>query len=266
MYYLSYRFAGRTGSREKSFSKRMMNCLAVDDESLALDLLEDNIQKVPFLNLVKRCKNAFEAQEIMQQQQIDLLFLDIQMPGITGLQFVQSMAQPNPPMVIFVTAYEEFALEGFNLDVVDYLLKPVSFDRFLKAVNKANELFTLRKQEGTRPQPETATTPEYLFVNADYSLVKIRISEIQYVEGLKDYVKIYLEGQPRPVITRLTMKAMEEKLPSGPFMRVHKSFIIAFDKIESIRNLRIKIGQVHIPISESYGEALFKAINAGKVE
>lgn len=244
----------------------MINCLAVDDESLALDLLEDNIRKVPFLNLVKRCKNAFEAQEVMQQQQIDLLFLDIQMPGISGVQFVQSLK--NSPMVIFVTAYEEFALEGFNLDVIDYLLKPVSFERFLKAVNKAYELHNLKNQEVT-----PATTPEipavhqeYLFVNADYSLVKIRISEILYVEGLKDYVKIYLEGQTRPVITRLTMKAMEEKLPSGPFLRVHKSFIIAFDKIESIRNLRIKIGQVHIPISESYGEALFKAINAGKVE
>ncbi len=244
----------------------MINCLAVDDESLALDLLEDNIRKVPFLNLVKRCKNAFEAQEVMQQQQIDLLFLDIQMPGISGVQFVQSLK--NSPMVIFVTAYEEFALEGFNLDVIDYLLKPVSFERFLKAVNKAYELHNLKNQEVTpATTPEIPAVPqEYLFVNADYSLVKIRISEILYVEGLKDYVKIYLEGQTRPVITRLTMKAMEEKLPSGPFLRVHKSFIIAFDKIESIRNLRIKIGQVHIPISESYGEALFKAINAGKVE
>lgn len=242
-----------------------MNCLAVDDESLALDLLEDNIRKVPFLNLVKRCKNAFEAQEVMQQQSIDLLFLDIQMPGISGVQFVQSMTQA--PMVIFVTAYEEFALEGFNLDVVDYLLKPVSFERFLKAVNKASELHNLRHQETpVVAEPTPAPAQEYLFVNADYSLVKIRIADILYVEGLKDYVKIYLEGQSRPVITRLTMKAMEEKLPSGPFLRVHKSFIIAFDKIESIRNLRIKIGQVHIPISESYGEALFKAINAGKVE
>ncbi|WP_369826592.1 LytR/AlgR family response regulator transcription factor [Siphonobacter sp. BAB-5405] len=243
----------------------MMNCLAVDDESLALDLLEDNIRKVPFLNLVKRCKNAFEAQEVMQQQPIDLLFLDIQMPGISGVQFVQSMTQA--PMVVFVTAYEEFALEGFNLDVLDYLLKPVSFERFLKAVNKAYELHNLRHQETpVVAEPTPAPTQEYLFVNADYSLVKIRIADILYVEGLKDYVKIYLEGQSRPVITRLTMKAMEEKLPSGPFLRVHKSFIIAFDKIESIRNLRIKIGQVHIPISESYGEALFKAINAGKVE
>lgn len=242
-----------------------MNCLAVDDESLALDLLEDNIRKVPFLNLVKRCKNAFEAQEVMQQQPIDLLFLDIQMPGISGVQFVQSMTQA--PMVIFVTAYEEFALEGFNLDVLDYLLKPVSFERFLKAVNKAYELHNLRHQETPAVAESTpAPAQEYLFVNADYSLVKIRIADILYVEGLKDYVKIYLEGQSRPVITRLTMKAMEEKLPSGPFLRVHKSFIIAFDKIESIRNLRIKIGQVHIPISESYGEALFKAINAGKVE
>jgi DNA-binding LytR/AlgR family response regulator len=242
----------------------MMNCLAVDDERLALDLLEDNIRKVPFLNLVKRCRNAFEALDVMREHAIDLLFLDIQMPGITGLQFLQSMP-PNPPMVIFVTAYEQYALEGFNLDVVDYLLKPVSFERFLKAANKAHELHQFRTAEPP-VAPSPVPGPEYLFVNADYSLVKIRVADILYVEGLKDYVKIYLSTAPRPVITRLTMKAMEERLPTQQFLRVHKSFIVAFDKIESIRNLRIKIGAVHVPVSESYSEQLFKVVNAGKIE
>ena len=248
-----------------------MNCLAVDDESLALDLLEDNIRKVPFLNLVARCRNAFEAVDHLRREAIDLIFLDIQMPGLTGVQFLQSLG-PNPPMVIFVTAYEQYALEGFNLDVVDYLLKPVSFERFLKAVNKAHELHHLRTVGGhaaetppeppptADPTPNPAATGDYLFVNADYSLVKIRLSDITYVEGLKDYVKIYQEGQTRPVITRLTMKALEEKLPIGRFLRVHKSYIVSLDKIESIRNLRIKIGAMQIPVSEHYSEAFFKAL------
>lgn len=243
-----------------------MNCLAVDDESLALDLLEDNIRKVPFLNLVARCRNAFEAVEHLRREAIDLVFLDIQMPGLTGVQFLQSLG-PNPPMVIFVTAYEEYALEGFNLDVVDYLLKPVSFERFLKAVNKAHELHHLRAAghaaEAPVETPDAASgnpAGDYLFVNADYSLVKIRLSDITYVEGLKDYVKIYQEGHTRPVITRLTMKALEEKLPAGRFLRVHKSYIVSLDKIESIRNLRIKIGAMQIPVSEHYSEAFFRAL------
>ncbi len=245
-----------------------MNCLAIDDESLALDLLEDNIRKVPFLNLVARCRNAFEAVEHLRREAIDLIFLDIQMPGLTGVQFLQSLG-PNPPMVIFVTAYEQYALEGFNLDVVDYLLKPVSFERFLKAVTKAHELHHLRtgsvSATDTSPEaPASAEAPapagDYLFVNADYSLVKIRLSDITYVEGLKDYVKIYQEGHSRPVITRLTMKALEEKLPVGRFLRVHKSYIVSLDKIESIRNLRIKIGAAQIPVSEHYSEAFFKAL------
>lgn len=242
----------------------LLNCLAVDDESLALDLLEDNIRKVSFLNLVKRCKNATEARRALSEHPIDLIFLDIQMPGMTGLQLVESLSNRRP-MVVFVTAYESHALEGFTLDVVDYLLKPVSFERFLKAAHKAQELFLLRRQQVPASLPAEPTA-DSIFVNADYSLVKIRLSDVLYVEGLKDYVKIYIAGQTRPVITRLTMKAMEERLPAGPFMRVHKSFIVAFDKIESIRNLRIKIGATYVPVSESYSEALFRTINAGKVE
>lgn len=241
-----------------------MNCLAVDDESLALDLLEDNIRKVPYLHLVARCRNAFEATDHLRRERIDLLFLDIQMPGLTGVQFLQSLG-PHPPMVIFVTAYEQYALEGFNLDVVDYLLKPVSFERFLKAVNKADELYHFRLEnrvESPTIPPETppAGNADYLFVNADYSLVKIRLADITYVEGLKDYVKIYQEGVTRPVITRLTMKSLEEKLPTSRFLRVHKSYIVSLDKIESVRNLRIKIGAVQVPVSEHYSEAFFKAI------
>jgi DNA-binding LytR/AlgR family response regulator len=235
----------------------MLNCIAVDDETLALDLIEDNIQKVPFLNLVKRCKNPFEAIEILQKEDIDLIFLDIQMPGITGVQFLQSLT--NSPMVIFVTAYQQYALEGFNLNVIDYLLKPIDFERFLKAVNKASELHNL-KHKSLVNESFTESKNNTIFVNADYSLVKIKTDEITYVEGLKDYVKIHLNSSNRPIVTRMTMKSVEEKLPSAEFFRVHKSFIVSLDKIESIRNLKIKIGNAQIPVSESYSEEFFKLI------
>jgi DNA-binding LytR/AlgR family response regulator len=231
----------------------MMRCIAVDDESLALDLLEDNIRKVPFLTLVKRCKNAFEAHEVVMKENIDLMFLDIQMPGISGVQFLQSIS--NPPLVIFITAYEQFALQGFNLDVVDYLLKPVSFDRFLKAANKAHEFFTLKNAA-----PSNASS-EYLFVNSEYNLVKINIRDIIYIEGLKDYIKIFIANATRPIITRLSMKSIEEKLPPDRFVRVHKSFIIAIDKIISIRKGKISINNVHVPISEHYKENLYRFID-----
>jgi len=231
----------------------MMRCIAVDDESLALDLLEDNIRKVPFLTLVKRCKNAFEAHEVVMKEKIDLMFLDIQMPGISGVQFLQSIS--NPPLVIFITAYEQFALQGFNLDVVDYLLKPTSFDRFLKAANKAHEFFTLKNAAPSN------TLSEYLFVNSEYNLVKINIRDIIYIEGLKDYIKIFIANATRPIITRLSMKSIEEKLPPDKFVRVHKSFIIAIEKIISIRKGKISINNVHVPISEHYKENLNRFID-----
>jgi DNA-binding LytR/AlgR family response regulator len=205
----------------------MMTCVAVDDEPLALDLLEDNIKKIPFLKLVKKCSNALEANSFMQTQSVDLIFLDIQMPGITGIQFLQGMSK-NPPLVIFITAYEKYALEGYNLDVIDYLLKPVSFERFLKAVNKAYDKFNAQKAP---------------------------------IEGLKDYVKIFLLSSQRPVITRMSMKSLEEKLPADQFVRVHKSFIVSLNKITSIRKGRISLLKAQIPISEHYKDNLNRFID-----
>jgi DNA-binding LytR/AlgR family response regulator len=233
----------------------MITCLAVDDESLALDLLEDNISKVPFLKLVKRCKNAFEAMEILQEEKIDLVFLDIQMPGITGIQFLQSLR--TNPMIIFITAYEKYALDGFELSVLDYLVKPVPFDRFLKACNKALEQHTLRSNA---PAPAEEKNSDYIFVNSEYNLVKIVISDITHVEGLKDYIKIHTSTAPKPVITRLSMKSIEEKLPAGKYIRVHKSFIISVDKITSIRKNRVRLGETEVPISDHYRDNLFKLI------
>jgi DNA-binding LytR/AlgR family response regulator len=238
----------------------MIRCLIVDDEPLALDLLEDNIRMVPILQLVKRCRNAFEALEVLQKEAIDLIFLDIQMPGITGIQFLQSL--PKAPMIILVTAYDKFALEGFNLDVLDYLVKPVATERFLKAANKAVELYQLKNKSVVS---ETTPEQEYLFVNADYNLVKVVINDITHVEGLKDYIKIHLCNAPRPVITRMSLKAIEEKLPSRNFIRVHKSFIVSMDKMLSIRNNRIKLENAEVPVSEFYRDNLFKRIEGSSL-
>ncbi len=231
----------------------MLNCIAVDDEKLVLDLLVDNIQKVPFLHLVKRCKNAMEAADTLHKEKIDLLFLDIQMPGLNGLQFLESL--PNPPMVIFVTAYKDYAFDGFNLGVVDYLLKPVSFERFLKACNKAQDLFNLQKNV------QKEEMPDYFFVYVEYNQVKIMIPEILYIEGMKDYVKIFLSSSARPVITKMSLKMLEEKLAGHQFVRTHKSYILSAKKITAIKRDLVCIGPVELPLSENYKASLEKMLS-----
>ncbi|AXY73810.1 DNA-binding response regulator [Paraflavitalea soli] len=249
----------------------MIRCLAVDDEMLSLELLEDNIRRIPFLQLVGRCTNAYEAMDVMLRESVDLIFLDIQMGGITGTQFLQSLsAMSSRPMVIFVTAYKKYALDGFELDVLDYLVKPVAFERFLKAVNKAAEYHALRNAPtlSAVPASPTGPTPEvadYFFVNVEYNLVKITISHIYFIEGLKDYIKIYVQGSDKPIITRLPMKAITEKLPLNRFIRIHKSFIVSVDKITSIRKNRIYIQHHIIPISDSYRDDLFRIIDPQKL-
>jgi len=223
----------------------MMNCIAVDDEKLVLDLLVDNILKVPFLHLVGRCKNAMEAAELLHKEEVDLIFLDIQMPGLSGLQFIQTLK--TQPMVIFVTAYKEHALEGFNLNAVDYLLKPVSFERFLKACNKAQELFILQQKAA----PKQAH-PGYFFVYVEYNQVKININDILYIEGMKDYVKIFLVSSPRPVITKMSLKGLEEKLAAHRFVRIHKSYLVAVGKIVAVKRDLVCIGNTELPLSENY--------------
>lgn len=228
----------------------MLRCLAVDDEPLALDLLEDNIRQVSFLTLVGRCKNAIEAIAVLQKEQVDLLFLDVQMPGLTGIQLLKNLK--TQPMVIFITAYKNYAVEGFELDILDYLVKPVPFERFLKSVTKALEFSNLSKKE--------QKSREYLFVNADYTLLKVTIKDIIYIEGLKDYIKIFLSSSSKPVITRLSMKSMEESLPSEQFIRTHKSYIISIAHIISIRKNKIKLSETDIPLSDHYKESLMNLI------
>jgi two-component system LytT family response regulator len=232
----------------------MLRCIAIDDEELALELLEDNIRKVPFLDLVATCNNPLEALKVLQEQPVDLIFLDIQMPGLTGLQFIQS-GMAASCMFILITAYEKYALEGYNLDVVDYLLKPVAIDRFLKACNKAQELHQLRGKSKT-----DAHQSDYLFVNVDYSLLKVQKSDIAWIEGLRDYIKIHLQSTPKPIMTRMSIKAIEEELIGSPFIRIHKSYLVSIPAITSVRKNSVFIQALELPIGENYREPFFNAI------
>jgi DNA-binding LytR/AlgR family response regulator len=232
----------------------MIRCIAIDDELLVRELLEDNIRQIPFLQLIRTCKNAMEAIEVMQNEPVDLIFLDIQMPRLNGLQFLRSL--PQPPMVILVTAYEQYAMDGFELQVVDYLLKPFSFERFLKACNHARELFQLRNKDAEGPQD--------FFVYVEYAQVKIVVADITYIEGLKDYIKIHLSSSTKPVLTRMTIKAMEEKLPPPAFIRTHKSFLVAASKITAVKRDLIMIGNQEVPVSEFYKENVTRMLNLSK--
>jgi DNA-binding LytR/AlgR family response regulator len=223
-----------------------MSCLVIDDERLVRELLEDNIRQIPYLQLTGSCTNALEAADVLQKKPVDLLFLDIRMPRLNGLQFLQSLQ--NPPLVILVTAYQQYALEGFDLNVVDYLLKPFSFERFVKACNRAYDLFRLRNGE----KGVGDASPEEFFVHVEYTLVKIVVADIEYVEGLKDYIKIYLSSSPKPVLTRMSLKSIEEKLPAGAFIRTHKSFLVATRKITAIKRDLVCIKEKEIPIGEAY--------------
>ncbi|MFC2136918.1 LytR/AlgR family response regulator transcription factor [Bacteroidota bacterium] len=228
-----------------------MNCIIVDDEPLAQDLLEDFINKVPFLKLIKKCKNAFEAIEIIHNEEIDLIYLDIQMPKLSGIQFAESME--HEPMVIFTTAFSKYAVESYNLNAVDYLLKPFTFERFLKATNKAYAKLTSKVSLENKKQKN-----EFIFVNADYSSVKINLYDILYIEGLKDYIKIYAGS--KPILTLQSLKAIQEKLPKNQFIRVHRSFIVSINKIESIQRNRIIIGEKRIPVGDSYKKEFYQLV------
>jgi two-component system LytT family response regulator len=240
----------------------MLRCIAVDDEPLALGLLADNISKVPFLELVAQCGDAFEAARALQEKEVDLIFMDIQMPGLTGLQFIQSL--PKRPMVILVTAYKKFAPEGFDLDVVDYLVKPVSMDRFLKACYKAQELHQLKTSaasSSSAPAPGStaapaASAPEFFFVNVDYSLVKVLFTDIIWVEGSGDYVKVHLKSAPKPLLVRMSGRLLEAELPADKFLRIHKSYIVSIASITAVRKNSVFIREMELPVGETYRDAL----------
>ncbi len=237
----------------------LLKCLVVDDESLARKLVEENIKQLPFLHCVATCKNVYEAMEVLQRESIDLMFLDIQMPGMLGTTFLSSLRIK--PMVIFITAYDNYAVESYNLDVIDYLVKPVSIERFTRACYKALDLHGKTNQVTTIPtQMIVKQNDDHFFVNADYSLIKVVVKDITHIEGMKDYVKIFLNSSKKPIITKTTLKNMEEKLPVPGFMRLHKSFIVQINKIESIRKQTITIGDHYIPVSQNHLDDLLQQL------
>jgi two-component system, LytTR family, response regulator len=231
----------------------MLNCIAVDDEIMALNLLADNIGKVPYLDLVGKCRNAFDAIKMLNENMIDLVFTDIQMPGLTGLQFIEGLSKK--PMIIFITAYKEFAVEGFSLEVVDYLLKPVPIERFLKACDRAKELHQMKLNARF---PVGQEEEEYCFMNANYGLQKVRYKDIAWIEGLKDYVKIIFNTADKPLIVRSTVSGIEKTLPPSKFIRIHKSVILSKAAITSIRKNSIFIGDNEFSIGKTYLDIIDK--------
>lgn len=246
-----------------------LKCVAIDDEPLALDIIEDYISKVPFLELVKRTENPIEALQIVQAGGIDLVFLDIQMPELTGIQFLKIAG--GKASFILTTAYSQYALESYDLNVSDYLLKPIAFDRFYKAVEKVHNLHKVN-ENAVPVQPVVKEAPkasvihpvqDFIFVKTEHKIQKIELDDILYIEGLKDYISIYTKTER--IITLQNMKKMEETLPSAQFIRVHKSYIISLDKIESIERSRITICSKMIPVGDTYRDEFFKRIEGNNI-
>ena len=238
-------------------TSKKISCVAVDDEPPALLLMEKYINAVPTLHFAGKCSNAVDALTILQQQPVDLIFLDIQMPHILGTDFIRALV--NPPKVVFTTAFRKFAIEGFELDAVDYLLKPISFERFLKAVNKVMKLNL--PVVPTFPQdmmPKSEPEPSFLFLRADRKNLKIHLYEILFVESLKDYVKVVTKD--RTIVSKQSISTIEESLPEETFLRIHRSFIVSLSKIESFTAGLIQVGKYELPVSRSYRHEVEKAL------
>lgn len=235
----------------------VLNCIAIDDEPSSLRIIKEYCSKIQSVNLLGTFTNPYEAIYTLNNDHIDLIFLDIVMPQISGPEFLKTLY--NLPMVIFTTAYKEYAFEGFENDAIDYLVKPLGFDRFLKAVNKAFQMLRFKNPVTAAKEEISAVSSGFLMVKVEYTTIRVDLNDILYIEGLKDYVKIHTEG--KHILTKTTMKNIIEKLPSGTFLRVHKSYIISLDKIDMIENSRIVIGNQRIPIGESYRSSFYEMIN-----
>ncbi len=226
-----------------------ITCAIVDDEPLAVELLASYCEKIPFLNLVGKFNNATEALRAITENQIDLLFLDIQMPQLNGLELSRML--PENTRVVFTTAFNQYALDGYRINALDYLLKPITYATFLEACNKALQWFTLLRQ-AEAPNDQQVRS---IFVKSEYKLIQVNLDQLLYVEGLKDYVKIYTLASPHPILSLMGMKTMEQMLPQSRFIRVHRSYIVSIDKIREIDRNRIIVGQTEIPIGDSYKQA-----------
>ncbi len=235
--------------------KPLINCMVVDDEPIARDILVSHIEKIPGVNLVKSCMNATEAYKGLYQHRVDLILLDIQMPVITGTDFLRSLRQP--PLVIFTTAYQEYAVEGFELNSVDYLLKPVTYDRFYQAIEKVRERLVV-KARLQEPLPRPTSPIDYLFIKQDTRLVRVNYAQISYIQAEKDFSSVYLDG--RRLLASMHLKLFEDVLPKDAFLRIHRSYIVNLAKIVSIKGNMAELGDVAIPISSNYRDSLLAAL------
>lgn len=225
-----------------------LKTIAIDDEPLALSLLSDYISKTPFLEMAGTFDNPLDAIDFLHKESVDLILIDIQMPDLTGTEFVRSLE--SSPKVIFTTAYPQYAIEGFKLNAIDYLLKPFSYDEFLKAVQKAYKQAELEAGAATTVEANS----QFLFLKSEYKIRRINFNDILYIEGLKDYIKVFIKGEPKPILSLNSIKALEQKLPDDRFMRVHRSFIVNLEQIDTIERSRIVFGKEYIPISDQYKE------------
>ena len=241
-------------------SNLKINCVIVDDEPMALNLVESYVEKTPFLVLKKKCHSAIEAMEFIKNEPVDLLFLDIQMPDLTGIEFSKML--PKETRVIFTTAFDQYALEGFKVEALDYLLKPFDYAEFLAAANKARTWFELLK--GNKPTI-ISEEKEFLFVKSEYKQLRIKLEDVLYFEGLKDYIKIWLKDNPKAILTLMSLKSLEEELPDTKFMRVHRSFIVSLKNIEVIERSQIIINNQRITVSEQYKSKFTDYINSNSL-
>ena len=238
----------------------IIKCAIVDDEPLAVELLASYVKKIPFLELCGKYNNATDALHGLGEQPVDLLFLDIQMPELNGLELSKMI--PENTRIVFTTAFDQYAVDGFRANALDYLLKPISYADFMEACNKALQWFQLVQQQDEQAAPAAEKEEiKSIFVKSEYKLLQINLDDIRYIEGLKDYVKIYTEQSPHPILSLMNMKAIEQMLPSSRFIRVHRSFIVQKSKIREIERNRIVFGNVYIPIGDSYKQAFQDFIN-----
>ena len=233
----------------------ILRCAIVDDEPLALGLLESYVNKTPFLQLTGKYSSAVQAMKELPGEEVDLLFLDIQMPELNGLEFSQMV--DSRTRIVFTTAFGQYAIDGYRVNALDYLLKPISYADFLKSANKALQWYELLREGSGKSTPQTPALPitpsvESIFIKTEYKLVQVELRKILYIEGLKDYVKIFVEGEAHPILSLMSMKSLEDMLPANRFIRVHRSFIVQPEKIKVIERNRIVFGKEYIPISDNY--------------
>ena len=234
----------------------MIRTIAIDDEPLALQLVSSYIEKTPALEMAGTFDNPIDAMEFLEENTVDLIFLDIEMPDLNGIEFARLLE--NKPKIVFTTAYEKYALQGFKLEAIDYLLKPFGYSDFMKAVERVRKQIGFEKAAN---KEEISSNNEFLFLKSEYKIRRINFNDIIYIEGLKDYIKVFIQNQDKPIMSLSSMKAIEEKLPSDKFMRVHRSYIVNLERIDTVERSRIVFGKVYIPVSDQYKEAFQEFLN-----